>query len=100
LFDFFARPRNFGYFFRPTVARRKRLMRELEHIERYLSPPEKTACEQLFGMIRKKDDLDFQDVRQRLLKLWLFAHITLTYILMVFATWHGVMALAHRGDAG
>jgi hypothetical protein len=100
LFDFFARPRPFGYFFRPASTRRKKLLGELRQLERYLSPPEKSACEPLYAMIRKKDDIDFQEVRQRLLKVWLFGHIGLTYVLVVLATVHGVMALAHRGDVG
>lgn len=99
LFDFFARPRPFGYFVRPSSARRKRLLGELQQLERYLDPNERNASERLFGMIRKKDDLDFQEGRQRLLKVWLFGHIALTYVLLVLATMHGVMALAYRGDA-
>lgn len=100
LFDFFARPRPFGYFFRPASTRRKQLLGELQGLERYLSPPERTACEQLYAMVRKKDDIDFQQVRERLLKVWLFGHIGLTYVLVVLATLHGVIALAFRGDAG
>lgn len=98
LFDFFARPRPFGYFIRPSSTRRKRLLADMHQLDRYLSPPEKSACEQLYSMVRKKDDLDFQEIQQRRVKVWLFAHIALTYILLVMATMHGVMVLAYRGD--
>jgi hypothetical protein len=98
LFDFFAMPRSLGYFVLPSSARRKRLLADMQHLDRYLSPPEKTACEGLFAMVRRKDDLDFQEVQQRRVKLWLFGHIALTYALLVFATVHGVLALAFRGD--
>jgi uncharacterized membrane protein len=98
LFDFFARPRPLGYFVLPSSARRKQLLADMQHLDRYLSPSEKTACERLFAMVRRKDDLDFQEVQQRRVKLWLFGHIALTYALIVFATVHGVLALAFRGD--
>lgn len=100
LYEFFARPRSFGYFLRPTGIRRRRLLHEMRDLGRYLTSQEQTACERLFSLVRKKDDLDFHDARQRLLKVWLFGHIGLTYVLVAFATWHGVMALAFRGDAG
>ena len=98
LYDFFARPRSFGYYFRPSSTRRKSLLTDLQHLDRYLSPPEREACEKLFAMVRQKDDLDFQEIQQRWVKAWLFLHIALTCILIVFATVHGVLALAHRGD--
>ena len=37
--------------------------------------------------------------RQGLLKTWLFAHIGLTYALVVLAVLHGLLALAFRGGA-
>lgn len=98
LFDFFARPRPMGYFFRPSSVRRKKLLADMRQLERYLSPAEKPALERLFALVRRKDDLDFQEVGQRLLKLWVFGHIALTYVLMTLATLHGVLALAFRGD--
>lgn len=98
LFDFFARPRPFGYFFLPSSPRRKKLLSELQQLQRYLSPAEKKASDNIFAMVRSKDDLDFQQVQQLRLKLWLFMHIGLTYVLVVLATVHGVMALAFRGD--
>ncbi|QDU55195.1 hypothetical protein [Aeoliella mucimassa] len=98
LFDFFARPRPFGYYLKPSSTRRKRLLYDMKQLDRYLSVPERDACEQLFAMVREKDDLDFQEMQQRWVKLWLFLHIALTYVLIVLATLHGVLALSHRGD--
>lgn len=98
LFDFFARPRPVGYFFRPSSARRKKLLADMQQLERYLSPAEKSGLDRLFALVRRKDDLDFQESRQRLLKLWLFGHIAVTYVLVTLATAHGVIALAFRGD--
>lgn len=97
LYDFFHRPRGSRYFARPTTALRRSLMHELQAIRRYLSDSEQTACERLFALVRRKDDLDFHEARQRLLKTWLFLHIGLTYGLVVLALLHGLLALAFRG---
>jgi hypothetical protein len=97
LFDFFHRPRGLGYFFRPTTARRRSLMNELTAMRRYLSDHEQVTCERLFALLRRKDDLDFHEARQRLLKSWLFVHISLTYGLVALSLLHGLLALAFRG---
>jgi hypothetical protein len=97
LFDFFHRPRGPRYFIRPTTARRRSLMHELTALRRYLSDHEQAACERLFALLRRKDDLDFHEARQRLLKTWMFVHIGLTYGLVVLALLHGLLALAFRG---
>ena len=99
LFDFFHRSRGPQYFFRPTTARRRSLMHELTALRRYLSDHEQAAYERLFALLRRKDDLDFHEVRQRLLKSWLFVHIGLTYGLIALALLHGLLALAFRGGA-
>jgi hypothetical protein len=99
LYEFFYRSRGLRYFLRPTTTRRRRLMLELQSVRRYLSDQEKPACERLFALLRRKDDLDFHESRQRLLKTWLFAHIGLTYTLVVLAVLHGLLALAFRGGA-
>lgn len=99
LYDFFHRSRNVSYFLRPSTARRKSLMAEMQNLRRYLSEPEAAACERLFALVRRKDDLDFHAVRQGMLKGWLFVHIALTYGLVMLAILHGLLALAFRGGA-
>jgi len=99
LFGFFERPRGSWYFVRPSTVRRRALMREMQDTRRYLSDPELSACERLFSLVRRKDDLDFHEARQKLLKLWLFLHIGLTYVLVIAAILHGVLAHAFDGGA-
>jgi hypothetical protein len=99
LHEFFQRPRGTFYLLRPTSALRRALMREMQDIRRYLSDREQAACERLFALVRRKDDLDFHEARQRLLKLWLFAHIGLTYTLVLLAMAHGLAAHAFHGGA-
>jgi len=98
LYDFFQWPRGMRYLLRPTSALRRSLMREMQDLRRYLSDHEQAACERLFALVRRKDDLDFHEARQKLLKLWLFVHISLTYTLLVLALAHGL--LAHVFDGG
>jgi hypothetical protein len=97
LFDFFHRSRGARYFIRPTTARRRSLMQELTALRRYLSDHEQATCERLFALLRRKDNLDFHEARQRLLKTWLFVHIGLTYGFVTLALLHGLLALAFRG---
>ena len=97
LYDFFQRSRGAAYFLRPTSAQRRSLMADMQHLQRYLSEPERTACEALFALVRRKDDLDFHGARQGLLKYWLFVHIGLTYALVVLASLHGLLGTAFGG---
>lgn len=99
LYDFFHRARSVSYFLRPTTALRKSLMAEMQNLRRYLSESEAAACERLFSLVRRKDDLDFHAARQGMLKGWLFVHIGLTYGLVMLALLHGLLALAFRGGA-
>jgi hypothetical protein len=97
LYDYFHRSRSVSYFLRPTTARRKSLMAEMQNLRRYLSEQEASASERLFALVRRKDDLDFHAARQGMLKSWLFVHIGLTYALVMLAVLHGLLALAFRG---
>ena len=97
LYEFFARARGLRYFLRPTAAPRRALMREMHDLRRYLSEQEQASCERLFALVRRKDDLDFHEARQRTLKVWLFIHIGLTYALVLLSLLHGLLAHAFHG---
>ena len=100
LYNFIHRPRGVSYLAWPTSTLRRALMREMQDIRRYLSDHEQAACERLFALVRCKDDLDFHEARQKLLKLWLFAHIALTCALVLLALLHGLVVHAfHEGAA-
>ena len=99
LYGFFALSRGWQYLLRPTSAMRRALMSEMQDLKRYLSEQEQAGCERLFTLVRRKDDLDFHDARQKVLKLWLFAHIGLTYALLLLAVMHGLLAHAFNGGA-
>jgi hypothetical protein len=99
LYDFIHNPRGAAYQLWPTTSLRKALMREMQDVRRYLSDQEQLACERLFALARRKDDLDFHEARQKLLKLWLFAHIALTWVLVLLALIHGLVTHAFHGGA-
>jgi hypothetical protein len=99
LYEFFERDRGLSYLVWPTTTRRKSLMRTMQDLRRYLSDQEQLACEKLFTLVRRKDDLDFQEARQWLLKSWLFVHIGLSYALLALALLHGLLAHAFGGGA-
>ena len=65
LHGFFARPRSLAYWWRPTSATRKRLFDELTAIDRLSTEGEHVAGEQLFKLVRRKDDLDFPRIATR-----------------------------------
>jgi hypothetical protein len=95
---YLEKERGWGYWLKPTSKVRKRLLAELTEITRYLSDPERKASEQLFALIRRRDDLDFHAAMQWRLKVWLFVHIGLTYPLVILVCLHGW--LAHLFDGG
>ncbi len=97
LHGFFQKPRSFRYLIRPSGATRKRMFEELEGVRRFLTDGERQASEKLFSLVRKKDDLDYHEARQRILKLWIFVHLSLTCGLLVVGTLHGLLALAYQG---
>ena len=80
-------------------ALRKSLLSEMSDLRRFLTDQEQGACEELYALVRRKDDLDFHESRQKLLKTWLFAHIALTYALVTLALLHAVLAHAFHGGA-
>jgi hypothetical protein len=71
----------------------------MQDVRRYLSDQEQGPCEELFALVRRKDDLDFQEARQKLLKVWLFVHIGLTYTLVLLAVLHALLVHAFQGGA-
>jgi hypothetical protein len=65
---------------------------EIEDTYRYLSEDERAAMGTITELVRAKQNLDYQWVRQGMLKLWLFIHIPLTYGLILVAIAHGLIA--------
>lgn len=75
-----------------------RVKLELESARRYLNPAELNLAGELADLIEAKRNLDMQFAGQRLLKLWLFVHIPLTYGMLVLTAAHVWLAVhySHR----
>lgn len=97
LIHFFERPRSLAYMVSPSGGKRRQLVGEIEALDRFLGEDQRTASRKLAGLVRQKDDLDFHRAIQGRLKIWLFAHIGVTYSLLIVAVVHGIMAHAFSG---
>ena len=95
---YFSRRRGWGYRLWPNIGLRKQLMAELTEATRYLSDAERRTAEDLFALVRSRDDLDYHEALQWRLRAWLFVHIALTYPLLAAAALHAW--LAHEFSGG
>ena len=94
---FLEQPRNLAYAVRPSGRARRQLIGEMEELDRFLAEDQRRVSRKLAVLVRKKDDLDFHQAMQGRLKVWLFAHIGMTYSLLIVAIVHGVLAHAFSG---
>lgn len=97
LLGYFQLRRSPWYYTFPTSKLRNEILAEMSDLQRYYSPTESETDQQLRRLVDQRDDLDYHDALQRKLKLWLFAHICLTYCLIVLAAFHTIVAHAFHG---
>ena len=96
---FFDRQRNLGLHLLEVRSPVNRLLNKIHDLNRYLNEPERTALNEMAGLVRQKDGLDYHYSLQMTLKLWLFVHIPLTYSLLLFALAHIILVFAFSGGA-
>jgi hypothetical protein len=99
LHDYFSRRRGWAYRCWPNSTLRKALLAELTEATRYLSDAERRTAEDLFSLVRSRDDLDYQEALVWRLRTWLFVHIGLTYPLLAAAGLHAWLAHVFYGGA-
>ena len=97
--DFFDDNRNFGLHLFEVRSPLNHLLNKINELNRYLNDPERKALNELAGLVRQKDGLDYHYALQLTLKLWLFTHIPLTYSLLLFTLAHVVIVFAFSGGA-
>ncbi len=95
--DFFARVPAAFYALSGAGRGLHTLLAEMEALDRYLNEQEKTIARDIRDWIETKQNLDFQYAAQRLLRLWLFVHIPLTYSLILLGVAHGIVATLYAG---
>ena len=96
---YFSSRRGWGYRLVPTGTLRKSLMAELTDVTRYLSETERSTAEELFALLRRRDDLDYHEALQWRLRAWLLVHIALTYPLLLAGGVHAWLAHLFYGGA-
>lgn len=94
---FFARPRHLLRHLCGSRAPIRRLCRELRGLERYVPADGRTTLDELEARMLAKDNLDYHYAWQGLLKVWLFAHIPLTWAAMLVVVFHVIVAYAFAG---
>jgi hypothetical protein len=94
---YFERRRGWAYRLVPSTKLRKSLLAELTEALRYMSDSERQTAEELFALIRKRDDLDYHEALQWRLKWWMFVHLGLTYPLLMVAGLHASLAHVFYG---
>ncbi|MFK7766166.1 MAG: hypothetical protein AB8B55_02905 [Mariniblastus sp.] len=97
LSHFFERPRNLAYLIRPSGRTRRQLISQIEDLDRFLVEDQRSVSRKLSTLIKKRDDLDYHYALQGRLKVWMFAHIGMTYSLLLVAILHMILAHAFAG---
>ena len=97
LHPFFAGRRNFFLHLMFSNRELFTLQRELDNLERYLTPVELPVVAQLRELVQQKDDLDFHEALQTSLRAWLLAHVPLTYGLLLLIAAHLILVHAFAG---
>ena len=97
LLPFFVGPRNIWSHLTESRQASYTLISELSVLDRYMNERERVATKELTDLIRVKDDLDYRYAYQMLLKYWLFAHIPLTYSLLMLGSVHALLVHAFAG---
>ena len=97
LLPFFQAPRSWMYHWLPSGIERRRLLRELDDLERYLAEAGSARRAQLAVMVVSKDDLDYQYALQTRLRMCYALHMALTWALALMVGVHVVLVYRFQG---
>ena len=99
LASFFTGPKNFWKHLAESRRPVNALLAELDDLRRFTTDADREKIEKLAALVRQKDGLDYHRALQLALRLWLFAHIPLTYGLMIFTVLHVILVFGFSGGA-
>lgn len=97
LLPFFQTQRSVLYVLFPNGVKRRRLLRELSDLDRYLADNGAENRQALSQMVKAKDDLDYHYALQTRLKLMFTMHVSMTWALAVMIGVHVVMVYRFQG---
>lgn len=97
LLPFFHSQRGWVYTLFPNGILRRKLLRELGDLERYLAEQGQGCQQNLVRMVKSKDDLDFHAALQNRLRLLFAGHVALTWSLAIMVGVHVVLVYRFQG---
>lgn len=97
LIPFFRKPRSPLYTAFPNGIQRRRLLRELNDLDRYLAEQGIARRQELTTLVCSKDDLDFHYAQQSRLRLMFAVHVALTWALALLVGVHVVLVYRFQG---
>jgi hypothetical protein len=97
LLPYFQGSRGWSYLFMPTGSKRRKLLRELEDLDRYLAIQTLDYRRQLSQMVSIRDDLDYQSALQRRLRFFFAVHMALTWTLIILVAVHVTLVIRFSG---
>jgi hypothetical protein len=89
---FFRRARNRSAHLIGYNAPAQAMVREIAGIKRYLDDAGREILDDIEARVLAKNNLDYQETWQLVLKGWLFVHIPLTYSLLLVMVVHVLLA--------
>lgn len=95
---FFTRPFNRWAHLRQSRAPQAAHVSRFDEVQRYARKGEREMLDHLRDLVARKHMLDYQFSLQSALRLWLFAHIPLSYSLLVFSVLHIILVHAFSGS--
>ena len=95
---FFTRPCNRWAHLRQSRAPQAAHVSQFDEVQRYAKKDEREMLDKLRVLVARKHLLDYQYSLQSALRLWLFAHIPLSYSLLIFSGLHIILVHAFSGS--
>ncbi len=96
---FFAKPHNLVAHLRRSQSPQASHRSQFAEIRRYAKRTELDMLEKLEGLVEQKHLLDYQYTLQFTLRVWLFAHIPLSYSLLILSVAHIIVVYSFSGSA-
>lgn len=95
---FFTRSCNRWAHLRQSRAPQAAHVSQFDEVQRYAKKAEREMLDKLRDLVAQKHMLDYQYSLQSALRLWLFAHIPLSYSLLIFSVLHIILVHAFSGS--
>ena len=95
---YFSSSLSVRYLLNPSSAHRRRLLSELNDLDRYFDAGVLTLSKRLAALVRHRDDLDYQHAMQFRLRGWVLIHAGLSSVLVIWSLAHAFIALGMLGN--